>query len=101
MADHDPQPNTAAPQVLRETLDLYWEHGSDFGSQVASAAEEALQAYEDLLGSIWLYIKWQYVTKQLTTVQKEMFADAVDASSRRLNEDDEGWTPVAERWWQD
>lgn len=60
--------------------------------------------YEDLLGSIWLYIKWEYVTRQLTTPQKELFADAVDAWSARLNEGEPEELRVesgARRWWRD
>lgn len=60
---------------------------------------------EDLLGSIWLYIDWHYVTRQLTTAQKDWFADAVVASHRRMNDDD---TPedIADfdrrlRWWRE
>lgn len=56
------------------------------------------EAYQDLLGCVWLYIKWQYVTKQLTTEQKELFADAVDAWSLRLN--DGGESTKVERWWR-
>jgi hypothetical protein len=76
-------------------------------SQLASArrrldAAKAPAAYEDLLASIWLYVNWRYVTKQLTTPQKEMFADAVDASHARMNADDPdlGAGP-ADRWWRD
>lgn len=46
--------------------------------------------YADLLATLWLYVNWRHVTRQLTTEQKRLFADAVDASS-------DG--PVAERWW--
>lgn len=62
----------------------------------------ATREYQDLLGAIWLYIPWQFVTKQLTTPQKELFADAVDASSVRLNAEDPdlGAGPAA-RWWRD
>jgi hypothetical protein len=56
--------------------------------------------YEDLLGSIWLYIGWRYVTKQLTTPQREMFADAVEAWSRRMNNDDPDELSGVERWWR-
>lgn len=61
-----------------------------------------LQAAElrDLLGSIWLYVSWPYVTKQLTTKQKELWADAVDAWNAAL-EGGETVRPVAERWWRD
>lgn len=60
--------------------------------------------YEDLLGSIWLYIKWEYVTRQLTTAQKELFADAVDAWSARLNAGEPEDLQVesgTRRWWRD
>lgn len=59
---------------------------------------EQKQEYEDLLDSIFLYISWYWVTKQLTTRQKELFADAVDASSRRLEPED---PLVTDRWWRD
>lgn len=58
--------------------------------------------YRDLLGAIWLYIPWHFVTKQLTTEQKELFADAVDACSARLNaEDPDLAAGPAQRWWRD
>jgi DNA-binding transcriptional regulator PaaX len=60
------------------------------------------QEMRELLGSIWLYVKWHFVTKQLTTPQKELFADAVDAISRaRQIEDGEEPRSVADRWWRD
>ena len=60
------------------------------------------RTYEGLLGSIWLYIPWYDVTKQLTTPQKELFADAVDGFSRRLNDGDpESAGGPADRWWRD
>jgi uncharacterized protein YeaC (DUF1315 family) len=63
--------------------------------------EEQREQYENLLGSIWLNIPWHHVTKELTTEQKELFADAVDAWSARLNEDDPHWTAPVTRWWRD
>lgn len=63
-----------------------------------------LKEHKDLLGSIWLYIDWYGVTHQLTTKQKELFADAVDASSYQMAVEDgqqDAWTPVALRWWRD
>jgi len=63
---------------------------------------EMLRPYEDLLASIWLYIPWQYVTKQLTTPQKEMFADAIDASHARSDAQESEPEPhPVERWWRD
>jgi len=66
-------------------------------------AEQLGERYEDLLGSIWLYINWRYVTRHLPTEKKELFADAVDAWSARLAAGD-GETETrgpAERWWRD
>jgi hypothetical protein len=51
-----------------------------------------LPLVRDLLASIWLYIDWRYVTKNLTTPQREMFANAVD---------EHGEHSTAERWWRD
>ena len=59
------------------------------------------QDYEDLLGAISLYIPWRFVTRQLTTPQKELLADAVDAWSARLNAGDPAWVHPADRWWRD
>jgi len=56
--------------------------------------------FEHLLGCLWLYIDWPFVTSQLTTPQKERFADAVDAYWSRVNKaDGEEHIPV-ERWWR-
>jgi len=57
---------------------------------------------EDLLASIWLYVDWYFVTRQLTTEQKDLWADAIDARHARANADDPdlGALPV-ERWWRD
>lgn len=66
-------------------------------------AEAKLVEMQDLLGSIYLYVKWRWLTKQLTTEQKEMWADAVDAWNERLRqaEGDEDPGLRAERWWRD
>jgi len=73
----------------------------------AAMLEEQIRAderreYEDLLGSIYLYIPWRFVTRQLTTPQKELFADAVEAWSARLNEGDpDEEKAIADRWWRE
>lgn len=60
------------------------------------------EAFEDLLGCISLYVSWPFVTKQLTTEQKELFADAHDAWQARLHADDPdvGELAPADRWWR-
>lgn len=62
----------------------------------AEEAEAVTQRYQDLLGSLWLYVDWRYVTKQLTTEQKALFADAVDAGVGG-DPDEDG--PRVDRWW--
>ncbi|WP_068922174.1 hypothetical protein [Planobispora rosea] len=49
----------------------------------------------DLLAAIWLYIDWRYVTRQLNTEQKDLFANAIEASSRRA-----GLDTTVDRWWR-
>lgn len=77
-----------------------------FGTIRAALNEDRIRAderrrYEDLLGSIWLYISWYYVTRQLTLEQKELFADAVEAWDARLNEGSGERPARLERWWRD
>jgi hypothetical protein len=57
-----------------------------------------IDEHEELLSSIWLYVKWRYVTKQLTTEQKNLWADVVEKISERNHPGD--GTKV-DRWWQD
>lgn len=59
--------------------------------------QSRVDEYKELLASIWLYVKWHYVTKQLTTEQKNLWADAIDEVSERNHPGD--GTKV-ERWWQ-
>jgi hypothetical protein len=64
--------------------------------------DATLSAYEDLLASLWLYIPWRFVTSQLTTPQKELFADALDAFHARANaEDPDLDAQPVDRWWKD
>jgi hypothetical protein len=66
-----------------------------------SAPAPTREDFEDLLGSISLYLNWRYVTKQLTTPQKEMFADAADAWAERLLAAEDEPAGRVERWWRD
>lgn len=60
--------------------------------------QSRVDEYKELLTSIWLYVKWHYVTKQLTTEQKNLWANAIDEISER-NHPGDGMK--VERWWQD
>lgn len=60
-------------------------------------------AEQGLLATIYLHVGWHSLTKQLTTPQKEMFADAVDAHFAWMSVTDR-WDPPAgpvDRWWRD
>jgi hypothetical protein len=66
---------------------------------VAAVNDNRLDAVRDMLGELWLYVDWRYCTKQLTTMQKEIWAAAVEAWSADLNEGSEEKPLVADRWW--
>lgn len=52
---------------------------------------------DKLLRCIWLYVKWFYVTKQLTTEQKNLWADIIDSTP----EDSDYQRSPVHRWWLD
>ena len=62
-----------------------------------SPIEQRVIDLSTLLGAIWLYVDWRYVSRQLTTEQKELWADCVDDWAT----DEHSPGPVAERWWRD
>lgn len=53
---------------------------------------EEIDQLRELLGVLWLYVDWRYVTKQLDTEQKNLWADCVDATPGSDG-------TRAERWW--
>lgn len=92
----------AAPHILTAAAErLKAATADEYTAICAEAIIEATVPYEDLLASIWLYVKWHYVTRQLTTPQKELFADAIDAHHARANaEDPDLNAPPVDRWWR-
>ena len=68
------------------------------------AVDERAAALEDLIANLWLYVGRRTWT-QLTTSQKELFADVVDAhhAAADIEEGYQGtefaFTPV-QRWWR-
>jgi hypothetical protein len=80
-------------QIAREAADVRDEFASARinWEQEKERLLEEIHEREDLLHNIWLYVSWKYVTKQLTTEQKNLWADAIDMGSGRI---------VAERWWE-
>lgn len=63
---------------------------------------QRIREFEDLLASLWLHIG-RHEVKQLTTEQKNLLADSVDAANARLAEADPayGEPPRVERWWDE
>jgi hypothetical protein len=99
---------------ITDVIDTVWDslndstnHGTETYTyvDVERAVRDALSAssgtaaltdeYRELLGCIWLYVDWRYVTKQLTTEQKNLWADAVDNFG-----DPENRGAKADRWWR-
>ena len=96
----DEPPGTIADAVLEVVAPLLAERGETEASRRdwAAEADAVAMRYQELLGSLWLYVNWRYVTRQLTTEQKALFADAVDANVGG-DPDEDG--PRADRWWAD
>lgn len=59
--------------------------------------DDTERRYQDLLGAIELYVDWRYVTRQLTTEQKELWADTVEAHGERAHP---GEPTTVDRWWR-
>lgn len=59
------------------------------------------ERYEQLLAALWLYVDWRFVTTQLTSDQKTLFADSVDAAVGANLAPDGQPQPVSDRWWED
>lgn len=54
--------------------------------------------------SVWLHGDWRWLTRNMTTPQREYAADAVQRYSFRLGEGDGDWEPLSVdglRWWRD
>jgi hypothetical protein len=76
-----------------------WATPSEQARNRTATPRRQTDAYKDLLGQLWLYVDWRYVTKQLETEHKERWALAVERWSAKLNEGS-GETPLrADRWW--
>lgn len=96
VTDFDDAPRSTS-DGLRQTAQLnHYLHGAD-KERLRDAATE-LEALEDIVSAMYLYIDWRHVTKQLTTPQKEHLADAIDRSARRLMGDE---ASTVDRWWRD
>lgn len=55
-------------------------------------------------GTVWLHGNWKWLTKNMTTPERELAADAVARWSAALNaadEDLEAGEPDGLRWWRD
>ncbi len=98
----------AERDFLREENDLLRVDVANAAPDHDALADDAIAAHEenerlqDLLGTIWLYVGWRSATRSLTTEERELWADAVDAKTRAGQiEDGEEPHPVADRWWWD
>lgn len=59
---------------------------------------------DDAWGSVWLHGKWSWLTKNMTTVQREYAADCVarwNARLAKIDGDEERGEPEGLRWWRE
>lgn len=74
---------------------------SDLDGPAAQSPDAEREQFEDLLASIWPYVPWNYVTSQLTTEEKDQWADAIDAAHARMDAVEPGIpSDPVERWWR-
>jgi hypothetical protein len=52
--------------------------------------------------SVWLHGDWRWLTRNMTTEEKEAAADAVEQHSKAAHDEDETWEPLTGlRWWRE
>lgn len=88
-------PDTAHPgyEVERDRFGVMYSGPLEVGECRRVVPVEEVERLRDLVATLWLYIG-RYAEKQLTTEQKELLYDVVEAAPG--HEDDE---PM-ERWWR-
>ncbi len=84
--------------------------------QAQEQAEDTLAVIDSVMGgeplpgdaawhSVWLHGNWRYLTKNMTTPEREHAADAVARYSAHLTNEDPDLGPASEpedlRWWRD
>lgn len=77
--------------------------GADVKAVIEEATEGGKPSTEDgAWGSVWLHGNWQWLTKNMTTPERELAADAVARWSAALDDDDpEEGEPDGLRWWRE
>lgn len=83
-----------APSGMRATLSVWQEFGPPEMKERFLRDINDPEALKDVLSALWLYTGWEYVTRQMTTPQRELWADVIDESHK-----DTDSAPV-DRWWR-
>jgi len=108
---------TRAHDAARTELETAWNAAGDMAAKEEQAARDraALEAVKAELAtarrdaavldaaahSVWLHAKWRWLTSQMTTKEREAWADAVDRASAQLNADDPDLNAApVDRWWR-
>jgi hypothetical protein len=72
------------------------------GMEDTKDSDSSREELDGAMFSIWLHGNWSWLTKNMTTPEKEAAADAVERHGRATREPDEPWeTPERLRWWRD
>jgi hypothetical protein len=68
-------------------------HLTDYmtASARAAAVLDEVDALREMLVSIWLYVDWRYITKKLTTEQRERWLAAIHPEDAAMQ--------AELRWW--
>lgn len=116
-ADPDPEPTVSESMAVRvgRRVDQHIYRGEDpvgfvsepgLAVELVNAYNEAQKPAEDvedprdaLLANVWLYVSWKSLTSQLTTEQRELWADAIERVHDRHR--CEGSYSSVDRWWRD
>lgn len=88
-------------------MGLVFPQDAEFIAAARSAVPAMCDEIERLDGamhSVWLHGKWRWLTRNMTTEEREAAADAVTRYSTKLDESENDPLPTdqhALRWWRD
>jgi hypothetical protein len=79
------------------------EQARDTLAIIEAISDDAPTTEDDAWGSVWLHGKWSWLTKNMTTPEREYAADCVARWSARLNAEDGESDDELEglRWWRE
>ncbi|BAL87332.1 hypothetical protein AMIS_21120 [Actinoplanes missouriensis 431] len=83
---------------IADGLSIAREHHAQVVAQ-ARAGELGPDPYDGAMHSVWLHGDWRWLTRNMTTEEREAAADAVQRHSNLLNDGDGAGELTSLRWW--